>query len=291
MDIEEYKKLARNKIEADSLTRQVRDAIKITKWQKQDVREGFKESFKPLIKSQDSIKKSIDEQQNATIAQLKKNQLELKSGLEKINETNLRLTDMKELPEPDDDWIKPPPDDSDGWNINWVPLGKPLPKPEGELEKKFNGDEINLLREGGYPRPSKFNETNIKELEEKIEDLNNDIKEINGRITGRRNIKNPSPEYVAETRELKEIQGTLKKYRNTINTYFKTIKYKVGQGNVYFNNPHQLLDRLELLGGSILAGNNGVIPEFSQIAHLLSQMKVISKKQLNDLLKSYISIK
>ena len=55
MDIEEYKKLARNKIEADALTQQVRDVIKITKWQKQDAREAFKEIFKPLIKSQDSI--------------------------------------------------------------------------------------------------------------------------------------------------------------------------------------------------------------------------------------------
>ena len=72
MDIEEAKKFARNKIEADALTQQVRDVIKITKWQKQDAREGFKETFKPLIKSQDSIKKSIDEQQDATIAQLKK---------------------------------------------------------------------------------------------------------------------------------------------------------------------------------------------------------------------------
>ena len=59
---------------------------------------------------------------------------------------------------------------------------------------------------------------------------------------------------------------------------------------IYFNDPHQLLDRLELLGGSILAGNNGLINEFSQIAHLLYQMKVISKKQLNDLLKTYITI-
>ena len=98
MDIQEYKKLARNKIEADALTKQVRDIIKITKWEKQDAREGFKETFKPLIKSQDSIKKSIDEQQDATIAQLKKNQLALTSGLEKINETNLRLADMGELP-------------------------------------------------------------------------------------------------------------------------------------------------------------------------------------------------
>ena len=78
MDIEEAKKFPRNKIEADALTQQVRDVIKITKWQKQDMREGFKETFKPLIKSQDSIKKSIDEQQDATIAQLKINLLLLK---------------------------------------------------------------------------------------------------------------------------------------------------------------------------------------------------------------------
>ena len=89
MDIEEYKKLAKNKIETDALVRQVRDVIKITKWQKQDAREGFKESFKPLIKSQDSIKKSIDDQQNATIEQLKKNQLTLKQGL---NQNRLAIT-------------------------------------------------------------------------------------------------------------------------------------------------------------------------------------------------------
>ena len=68
------------------------------------------------------------------------------------------------------------------------------------------------------------------------------------------------------------------RYKNTMKDYLRSLKYKVGEG-IYFNNPHQLLDRLELLGGSILAGNNGVIPEFSQIAHLLNQMKVITKKK------------
>ena len=66
------------------------------------------------------------------------------------------------------------------------------------------------------------------------------------------------------------------------------LKTKTGSGIFYFNNPPQLLDRLELLGGSILAGNNGAIQEFSQIAHLLNQMKNITKKQLNNLLKNYI---
>ena len=83
MDIEEAKKFARNKIESDAITKQVRDIIKITKWQKQDMREGFKETFQPLIESQDIIKKSIDEQQNKTIAQLQANQLALTDGLNK----------------------------------------------------------------------------------------------------------------------------------------------------------------------------------------------------------------
>ena len=58
MDVEEAKKFARNKIETDTLIQEVRDVIKITKWQKQDVREGFKETFKPLINSQESISKT-----------------------------------------------------------------------------------------------------------------------------------------------------------------------------------------------------------------------------------------
>ena len=89
MDIEEFKNFARNKIEADALIRRVRDVIK-TKWQKQDMWEGFKETFKPLIKSQDSIKKSRDEQQNATIAQLKANQLALTQGL---NQNRMAITE------------------------------------------------------------------------------------------------------------------------------------------------------------------------------------------------------
>ena len=68
----------------------------------------------------------------------------------------------------------------------------------------------------------------------------------------------------------------------------REFKEKTGTGILHFKNPLQLLDRLELLSGSILAGNNGVMREFSQIAHLLNQMKVITKKQLNDLLKKYI---
>ena len=42
------KKLTRNKIKAEDLTKQVRNRIKTTIWEKQNIEEGFKETFKPL---------------------------------------------------------------------------------------------------------------------------------------------------------------------------------------------------------------------------------------------------
>ena len=179
MDIEEYKKLARNKIEADSLTKQVRDVIKITKWQKQDAREGFKEAFKPLIKSQDSIKKSIDEQQNATIAQLKKNQLALTrglqrnrlaltSGLEKINETNLRLADMGELPGLEGDYEEPSASAKTPTRYN--------------IEKNLDNVDLGVLNDMGYPRPNDFFDTNPERLREIRDEVKNDVKTFTGKI-------------------------------------------------------------------------------------------------------------
>ena len=65
---------------------------------------------------------------------------------------------------------------------------------------------------------------------------------------------------------------------------------KLGSGVVYYNNPQDLLSRLELLGGSMSAGNNSndVREEFVNIVHLLNKLNVINNKQMNDLLKEYL---
>ena len=69
----------------------------------------------------------------------------------------------------------------------------------------------------------------------------------------------------------------------------KSNKYKkIGLRVVYYNNPDDLLDRLELLGGSILAGNNGVKSEFCKIAQTLNKLGVLNNNLLNNLLKEYI---
>lgn len=59
MDIEEIKKLAREKIKAEALSKQARNRMKTTIWEKQNLREGFTETFEPLIESQDNVKKVL----------------------------------------------------------------------------------------------------------------------------------------------------------------------------------------------------------------------------------------
>ena len=309
MNIEEYKKLARNKIEADAMTQQVRDVIKTTKWQKQNIREGFTETFKPLIESQDSIKKSIDEKQNATIAQLKANQLALTQGL---NQNRLAITegfdkidevkkwDLAQLPSFES--IEDTPKEDDGVLPSTSDEGPKIAKFKAEdLDKYLNSKySQDILRTNDYHKlPSEYFKEDISSINKVIDDVNEDLEDLSSRIKNTADFVRDANGYVlAQPKSKKPREETLDyiKNYNILSIYatnlsnLKLYKTKSSSGIVYFNNPHQLLDRLELLGGSILAGNNGVIPEFSQIAHLLNQMKVISKKQLNNLLKSYISI-
>ena len=67
---------------------------------------------------------------------------------------------------------------------------------------------------------------------------------------------------------------------------------KLGSGVFYYNDPQDLLSRLELLGGSMYAGNNSnaVREEFSNIVHKLNKLKIINNKQMNDLMKNYLNI-
>ena len=63
---------------------------------------------------------------------------------------------------------------------------------------------------------------------------------------------------------------------------------KIGSGVVYYNDANDLISRLELLGGSILAGNDGAKDEFSEIVHKLFQLGMIDNTKLNDLLQVYV---
>ena len=110
MDIQEIKNFVTNKIESDDLAKQVRRRIKETAWEKQNKREGFSETFKPLVsqfeKPEDPKTKNIFTQNQEML----RNQLALTEGL-RANQQAItqgfnqfeRLADMKGLPSIEDD--------------------------------------------------------------------------------------------------------------------------------------------------------------------------------------------
>ena len=61
------------------------------------------------------------------------------------------------------------------------------------------------------------------------------------------------------------------------------------KGVVFYNKPEEFLDRLELLGGSIEAGNSSkaVAHQFSAIAHKLRYLNVLSNPELMTILTNY----
>ena len=84
-----------------------------------------------------------------------------------------------------------------------------------------------------------------------------------------------------------------KKYKDILKFYLNSLQYKVGEGfggkNTSINfSPQELIKRFELLGGSLAAGNNGVLTEYIQLAHRLRDLGVVTNNQLNSLLRKYI---
>ena len=192
MDIQEAKKFVKNKIEADALTKQVRRRIKETTWEKQIQREGFSETFKPLIsqfeKSEDSQTSNIFTQNQEML----RNQIKVAEEAEKRRKATAetakqleRLADMgevsgKEFGEfPFIDY-----GDDEGWEKDWAPVRPKEEEQSFSLEKNFNGNEIEILKFYGYTRPDNFSETNIKDLDQQFQNLNENIKELKGRIRG-----------------------------------------------------------------------------------------------------------
>ena len=381
MDISQFQKLSKSKIEAGREIRAVRNELKEYKEAKQDAYEGLSETYKPLIDVQKNIQKniqeSVDKKQDELIEQLQKNQKAITSGLEDIL-----------LPQP----IDYEPEEEDEAKEEDLPdIYK------SDLDKGFDGDEILLLTNYKKPSPSDL----LKSIEKGDVDFNEfdrtlgktlqDLGRKKGSLSGTAKAKEKNKEKIDDlTYQIK----TLQKYRNRIKIipeglktigsgmfgkgiytqkkrnaykidqngqyggliidlpklfgYLKVIAHKngpeglvkvyekqgdfdtvdlltkrfnskknysnlskiifdelnqlsgipihktsskfkkIGQGVIYYNNPNDLLDRMELLGGSILAGNDGVKNEFIQIAHTLNKIGVINNDQLNDLLKEYI---
>ena len=316
MDLEEIKKYSKNKIEAEDLTKQIRRKIKETTWAKQNMREGFTETFKPLISQfedpgEDSKKQNIFTQNQKML----QNQLALTEGI-RANQKAItdgfsqfeRLADMKELP--GIGAIEDEEDDKD--DQAQAPLPKedkaqaPLPKEDKTPKAKFDADyfDMNLnnkeaqdiLKNNGYDElPSHFFNKNVSEIFSLIERVNDDINDYGKKLRNTGIIEQEGVYLKATPKSESPQQRTLDNIKNynALNIYSINLnllllhKKKTGSG-IFYKNPQELLHRLELLNGSLAAGNNGVLPEFIQIAHRLRDLGIITNNQLNKLLRKVI---
>ena len=378
MDISQFQKLSKSKIEAGREIRAVRNELKEYKEAKQDAYEGLSETYKPLIDVQKSFQESVDKKQDELIEQLQRNQKAITSGLEDILLPHYQLIMNRKKKK----------------KMKRRRRRRRTHIYKSDLDKGFDGDEILLLTNYKKPSPSDL----LKSIEKGDVDFNEfdrtlgktlqDLGRKKGSLSGTAKAKEKNKEKIDDlTYQIK----TLQKYRNRIKIipeglktigsgmkgkgiytqkkrnaykidqngqyggliidlpklfgYLKVIAHKnghkiyekqgdfdtvdlltkrfnskknysnlskiifdelnqlsgipihktsskfkkMGQGVIYYNNPNDLLDRMELLGGSILAGNDGVKNEFIQIAHTLNKIGVINNDQLNDLLKEYIS--
>ena len=383
MNIEEAKKIIQNKIQADEAARQVRSQIKTYIHEKQNVREGFKETFKPLIETSEKVKESVDTQQNKLIKQLQENQLALTQGLEgnrlaitsgfdKMDEVNKweldQIPDLESIEKPEED-----DKEEDLEPITYLITKNDLKLLEGEDESKLTkeGDELieieknilfeiltrtklnldkynfkkntinpgytifeifereekkpkglleisddffneginyteatDFLKDKELPLPKSVKGENIEKIENYQKKTESLLKEYDEILRNKKKLTPKKGKHFFKAKSEKPLPQTLKEIKiikeyNILINYYKKIselieykeREKKGKGIIHFNNPQQLVSRLELLAGSIIAGNNGAKQELSQIAHLLHQLKVINKKTLSDLLKIYILFK
>ena len=211
MDIEEIKKYSKNKIEADDLIKQVRQQIKETTWEKQNLREGFTETFKPLISQfedpgEESKKQNIFTQnkemlqnQLALTQGIRNNQLALKGIKDQQDHFNRaleqfeNLADMEELPgigaiedkedDKDDQAQAPTPTPI----ISPTPTPPNSPTPTSQAKEapiaQFKVEDLNknlmnkefqdILKDNGYDYlPAEYINSDIGEISSLIENVN-----------------------------------------------------------------------------------------------------------------------
>ena len=119
------------------------------------MREGFEETFDPLIKSQDKVKASIDKQQTALINQLQDNQRSITIGLDKIDENNKRVLELNEK------------------------AGTNLETSQDKPEASFSGSVLTIINKYGIPPPKDWRKNTKDSLKDVLDITNYNITKVN----------------------------------------------------------------------------------------------------------------
>ena len=216
MDIEKIRKLSKKASEAGELVKAVtafKNELK-DKEQMHDITmsEHFKTLREPLIEQQ----KKTDEKQDKVIEQLQKNQLAITSGIQDIMTLNTELPQVE-------------PENFGGL--------RELPAPEekvmANIDKKFNKEEMEIIKKNKLMTPSELLKLNVAELKDYAEEVKKISKKIGYSELGplkRKKDESLDPKIEEIKREKEIINSYGETVRDVINfqTHYSTPKK--GQG-------------------------------------------------------------
>ena len=198
----------------------MRKRIKDTAWEKQNKREGFRESFQPLISQ---FEKPDDDETRNIFTQnqeMLKNQLALTEGI-KANQRAItqgfnqleRLADMKKLPEGEkEDEIDP--------DLNPVRQRKIL---QYNLEKTFKDENEEILNRLGYPLPNELLDSDPDEIKEIYDKVSNDAKAMGYRVGALKKTKNRSEDEKIDLNLSRAMHKTQKECKEILKFYLRPL--------------------------------------------------------------------
>ena len=268
MDIQEIMQYSKNKIEADDLTKQVRCRIKETAWEKQNRREGFSETFKPLIsqfeKPEGSEKENIFTQNQKMLQnqlELTKNQLALTEGLKKNQKA---ITDglsviqesqkIKSDDDDDDDDDEDEDDDDDVFTGTYDDYQaskqqKPIPSSSEsskeiidiDFNEGFSQKQQKKIEKEGLIKPNDLPKADEDILKSNLINTNKKIKSLRGQIGGKENGISSLEKKINEEKDngqklelltkltkLKKDQNSRKNFMETLLNYKKRVELAIG---------------------------------------------------------------
>ena len=295
------------------------------------MREGFTETFKPLISQfedpgEDSKKQNLFTQnqkmlqnQLALTEGVRNNQLALKGIKDQQGHFNRaleyleNLADMEELSGigaiKDDE--KDSEDDKDDQARAPTPTPPKSPTPTPQAEKKpvtefsldifdknlNNKKTLDILSSYGYSSlPSSYFGNSIEDIKSLIVNVRIDLDDVREELSSNIEFVDEGLYHLAvpkaENPRIKTKQGidnynALSIFHSNFHILYE-VKKNEKSGSGLFNTPQELIRRLELLNGSLVAGNNGVLPEFIQLSHRLRDLGILTNKQLNTLIRKVI---
>ena len=250
-----------------------------------------------MLRNQLALTEGLRDNQLALTEGLKDNQKAITQGFSQFE----RLADMRELPgveaikdEENEENEENEEDEEDEEDEAQVPIAKFNVE---YFNRELNNKEAqDVLKKKGYDNlPSYYFDKDVSEITELINNVNSDLKDVGEDIKNTAKLVNEGGYNLAKARSKKPHPKTknniknfniLSRYTTNLN-YILLYKEQTGSG-MFYNNPQELLKRFELLNGSLAAGNNGVLPEYIQIAHRLRDLGVVTNNQLNSLLRKVI---